>query len=198
MAVRAVLAGGFLLLLAAVVFLLSQSKPRQAGSNHVPEVAEVVKRGGSWQRCQDGETVPKDAARLRLLVGTYGRPTPELRVVARGPDRERVTSGSLPPGGHEGHVEIPVRRVGETQTDVRVCVSVSGSGRTMLYGAGEGLRLEWLRAGSESWFSLVPTVSHRFGLGKANPFGSWLLALGGLVLVAVSVATARLVLRELA
>ena len=198
MAVRAVLAGGLLLLFAAVVFLLAQSEPRQAGSNYVPEVAEVVKHSGSWRRCQDDETVPKDAAKLRLLIGTYGRPVPDLRVVVRRPGRGQVTTGSFPAGADEGHVEIPVRPVDATQAGVRVCVSVSGPGRTVLYGAGAGLRFEWLRAGSESWFSLLPTIAHRFSLGKANPFGPWLLAVLALALLVAWVATVRLVLRELA
>lgn len=191
------LAGGFLILLAALAVTLSQATPRQAGSNWVPEVEEVAKKRGSWRHCQDGEIVPKDAARLRLLVGTYGRPTPGLRVVVRRPNGPVVTSGSLPRGASEGDVEIPVRPVEKTESALRVCILVSGPGRTVLYGAGRRLRFGWLREGSESWFSLLPTIAHRFRLGKANPIGSGLFVVAGLLVLAGWVATVRLVLREL-
>jgi hypothetical protein len=199
MAVRAVLAAGFVLLLAALGVTLSHAESRQAGGNQVPEVGEVVKRRGTWRKCQGPEIVPKDAAKLRLLVGTYGRPTPELRVTARARGRGIVTSGVLPAGGREGHVDIPVRRVGEAQVGDRVCVSVRGRSRarTVLYGAAGRLRLDWFREGSESWFELLPTIAHRFGLAKANPVGPFLLPLAALILLVGWVATARLVLREL-
>jgi hypothetical protein len=196
-AVRAVLAAGFVLLLAAVAITLAHAEPRQAGSNHVPEAEEVVKRRGVWRHCQGGEIVPKDAAKLRLLVGTYGRPTPRLRVRALAPGGGVATAGSLPAGRAEGHVDIPVRPVGQSQGDVRVCVSVSGPGRTVLYGSAGRLRLDWFRAGSESWFGLLPTIAHRFGLARANPVGPLLLPLAGLILLAAWVATAMLALREL-
>jgi hypothetical protein len=197
MRVRAVLAAGFVLLLAALLVTLSHSAPRQAGANHVPEVEEVAKRRGNWRHCQAGEVVPKDAANLRLLVGTYGRPTPELRVTARRSGGEVVTAGGRPAGGAEGHVDVPVRRVVETEGDARVCVSVSGQGRTVLYGAGGRLRLDWYREGTESWFALLPTIAHRFGLARANPIGAWLLPLAALILLAAWAATVRLVLREM-
>jgi hypothetical protein len=197
MSVRAVLAAGFALLLAALIVTLSHAEPRQAGANHVPEIEEVAKRRGDWRHCQSGEVVPKDAASLRLLVGTYGRPTPELRVVARRQGGEVVTAGRLPADAGEGHVDIPVRRVEETEGNARVCVSVSGRGRTVLYGAAGRLRLNWYREGSESWFDVLPTIAHRFGLARANPVGALLLPLAALILLAGWVATVRLVLREL-
>jgi hypothetical protein len=197
MAVRAVLAAGFVTLLAALFVTLSHAAPRQAGSNYVPEAGEVVKRRGDWRHCQGGEIVPKDAAKLRLLVGTYGRPTPELRVTARRSGGDVVTIGKLPAGGREGHVHIPVREASETQGDLQVCVSVSGQGRTVLYGAGGRLRLDWFRDGSESWFDILPTIAHRFGLARANPIGPLLLPMAALLLLTGWVATARLVLREL-
>jgi hypothetical protein len=197
MVVRTVLVAGFVVLLAVLAVTLGHTSPRQAGSNYVPEVEEAAKHRGSWRHCQDGETVPKDAARLRLLVGTYGPPTPELRVVVRRPGGAVVTVGALRSGGREGHVDIPVQPVSETQGNRRVCVSVSGAGRTVLYGAGGRLRLDWFREGSESWFKLVPTISHRFGLARANPIGPLLLPAAAVLLLVGWAATARLVLREL-
>jgi hypothetical protein len=117
-------------------------------------------------------------------------------VTARVPGGELVTAGRLPAGEPEGNLEIPVRPLSEPRSGTTVCVVVSGPGRTVLYGAGGVLHLEWLRAGSESWLELLPTVARRFGLAKWNPLGSLLLPLLMLVLVATWFAAARLVLRE--
>ena len=108
MAVRAVLAAGFALLLLAVGVTLAQTAPRQAGSNHVPEIEEAVKLRGDGRHCQPRQTLPEGAAAVRLLVGTYGRPAPGVRVTARTRAGESVTTGRRPAGGEEGRLEIPV------------------------------------------------------------------------------------------
>ena len=169
------MAAGFALLLLALAITLLQSAPRSSGSNYVGELEEVAKLRGPDRRCQGGEFVPGDTGALRLLIGTYGRPAPALRVVVRRPGGQVVTSGSRRAGGPEGHVDIPVREVGQLQSGLRVCVSVGGGGRTVLYGAADRLRFEWLRPGSESWLGLAPTIAHRFALGRWNPLGALLL-----------------------
>jgi hypothetical protein len=196
MAVRVVLAAGLVLLLAAIVFTLTQSVPRAAGSNHIPEIEEAAKFGKTGGRhCQTGETIPGDAVALRLLVGTYGRPAPEMRVTARRRGGETFMTGERPAGGREGRLEISVVPVPQTVTGVRICIQVRG-GRTVLYGAAGRVRLEWMRASSESWFALVPTVAHRFGLGRASLAGSAMLPLVALLVLAAWAAVIRLVLRE--
>ncbi len=195
MSVRALVALGVAALLVALGVTLAQSAPRQAGTNSVTEVARAaeLKRGG--RVCQAGEIIPEDAGRLRLLVGTFGKPVPELRVTVTGPDGP-LTSGRLAAGAKEGHVEIPLRRVAQTTPGSEVCIRV-GPQRTVLYGQPPRLRLDWLREGSESWLAMIPTVAHRFALGKASLFGSlWLLAIGLVVLVALAAAI-RVLLREL-
>jgi hypothetical protein len=193
--VRAVVAGGFALLLVALAVTLLQSDPRAAGSNYVGELEQVTELRGSGRHCQDGEAIPAGTGALRLLIGTYHRPAPDLRVVVtRG--GEAVTTGSLPGGGAEGHVDIPVREVDDPEAGVRLCVMVEGGGRTVLYGAAGKLHFEWLRAGSESWLELLPTVADRFALGRWNPLGSLLLPAVALLLVAAWIAAARLILRE--
>jgi hypothetical protein len=193
--VRAVVGGGFALLLVALAVTLLQSSPRSAGSNYVGELEEVAELRGADRRCQDDEGIPADTGALRLLIGTYGRPAPDLRVTVtqRG---EVVTTGSRPGGGPEGHVDIPVREVDDGASGVRVCLAVGAGGRTVLYGSAGRLHFEWLRPGSESWLELLPTIAHRFALGRWNPFGTLLLPLVALLLAATWFAAARLVLRE--
>jgi hypothetical protein len=191
-----VVLAGFALLAVGLAVTLTDSAPRSADSNHVAQVEPVAQLDGDGRRCQEGELVPKDASALRLLVGTYGRPAPEIRVTDRLPDGQLVTAGRLPAGEPEGTLDIPVRRVSKPRPDTAVCVVVAGTGRTVLYGGGGVLHLEWLRPGSESWIELLPTVAHRFALGKWNPIGSLLLPMLILVLLATWFAAARLVLRE--
>ena len=58
------------------------------------------------------------------------------------------------------------------------------------------MRLAWLRPGSESRLSLLPTIAHRVGLAKLNPLGSWLLPFLALVLAVAWFVAIRAVLRE--
>jgi hypothetical protein len=194
--VRVVLAAGFALLLVALAVTLAQSAPRSAGSNLVPELQQVVELRGPDRRCQGGEVVPAETGALRLLIGTYGRPAPALRVVIRRPGGRTVTTGALPAGGPEGHVDVPLGEVDRMQPGLRVCLFVGGPGRTVLYGAADRLRFEYLRPAGESWIELLPTIAHRFALGRWNPLGSLLLPALALLLVAAWAGTARLVLRE--
>jgi len=194
--VRVVLAAGFVLLAGALVVTLGHSAPRSAGSNQVPETEEVVKLRRAARHCQGDEIVPGGAAAMRLLVGTYGRPAPRIDVAVRGSGGQTLTSGAREPGAPEGNVEIPVRGVGKTSAGNRVCISVSGHGRAVLYGSGGRVHIEWMRSGSESWFELMPVIAHRFGLAKANLLGSLLLPFAALILLAAWIGAARLVLRE--
>jgi hypothetical protein len=184
----------------AVVLVLLDSAPRQAGSNYVPEFGPVVTIEGRGEYCQEGEIVPGDAAALRLLVGTYREPTPPVAVTIRREGRQ-VSRGALPGGREEGHQVIPVTTVEDTTAGATVCVRVGEAGegrRTVLFGTLEQVRFEWLRPGSESWLEVLPTIAHRFGLGKPLVSGWWLLA-GALLLLAAAWAMAlRLLVRELA
>jgi hypothetical protein len=193
---RVAIAGAAAALIAVLGLVLTDSKPRESGSNYVAEAGPVTEIAGSGTRCQDGLTIPADTGQVRILLGTYGRPTPGVRVRATVGGRP-ITSGALPGGLREGHLDVPLRRVERTTSSARVCVHLAGRGRTVLYGSGGVVRLEWLRPGSETWLQLLPTVAHRFGWGKANPFGAWLLLAAGLVLALAWALAARLVVREL-
>ncbi|MBN1528509.1 MAG: hypothetical protein JW895_05580 [Thermoleophilaceae bacterium] len=192
----AAVAAGAVALLAVLALVLTDSKPRQSGSNYVAELEPVAQVEGDGRRCQRGVTLPADTSSVRLLLGTYGRPTPT--VVVRATDRGRtITQGTLRGGGREGHVTVPVAPVDAQTRARRVCVEVRGSGPTVLYGSSGTVRLEFLRPGSETWLDILPVVARRFGYGKANPFGSALVFVAGLLLLLAWVAAGRLLIREL-
>jgi hypothetical protein len=195
MPTKAVLATGLALLAGLVMVLMLGKAERRAGSNYVPEHGPVTELRGADRHCEDQELVPGDSGALDLLVGTYGRPTPELsvRVSANG---RTVSRGRLPAGEHQGRVLIPIEPIKQALPGARVCIRTGPGGRTVLYGRGDKVRLAWLRPGSESRLALLPTVAHRFGLGKLNPFGPWLLAVAGLLMALAWFLALRLVVRE--
>jgi hypothetical protein len=198
MLVKVVLGTGLALVAGLVLVLLLSEGPRRSGSNYVPEHAAVTELRGGDEHCELNQLVPGDTGVLRLQVGTYGEPTPELRVTVTTPERGVVSSGRLPAGSREGHVLVPLTRVDRSVAGARVCIRTGPGRRSVLYGRGENVRLAWMRPGSESRLAMLPTIAHRLGLAKLNPFGSWLLVLVTLALAAAWFVALRLVLRKTA
>jgi hypothetical protein len=95
----------------------------------------------------------------------------------------------------------------------RFCLTIGGRANVALGGEGGPIgpssevidgsaqagrvSLLYLRAGSESWWQLLPTLDHRFGLGKAGVFGDWTLPFLALLLAGAWVLVIRLLLHEL-
>jgi hypothetical protein len=199
MRIGAVLAAGLVAVASGLALVLLQADTRQAGSNYVPEHAQVLTISGAGSHCQAGQLVPAEAAFLRLLIGTFGEPTPELGVSVRS-GGQAVASTRLPAGRSEGHVLLPVGPFDERHENAEVCISVRGVGddrRSVLYGALGQVRLEWLRAGRESWLDILPTVAHRFGLGKPFLSGSWAIGLAAGLLAFAWLLALRLVVKEM-
>lgn len=195
MPVRVVLAAGLVVVAAALAVLLLQSRPHEAGSNYVMQTEEAARLLGRDRHCQAAGLIPGDTAALRLLVGTFGDPTPQYRVTVR--DGGRVLSaGALPAGQRQGEVVIPLDHIPHTIGGAELCIASGPGRRTVLYGQGGQVRTEWLRPGSESWAALTPTIAHRFGLGKALT-GGWLIVLAALLLAGAWVAALWLLPREL-
>ncbi len=208
-----VLALGLLLVVAALVLDMSGRAPRTAGSDHVSPVIFAAAVPGGGTLCQAASPVPPDAASAQLLVGTYGRPVPALSVRFLGANGEPSATGSLPAGAREGAVTIRLSHVAKAAASSRVCLRVEGKSNVVIGGEGvppgpgseqvNGTRqpgrisLIYSRPGRESWWQLLPTLSDRFGVGKASFFGSWTLAGMAVLLLGVWVATMRLLLREL-
>jgi hypothetical protein len=199
MRVGAVLAAALVAVAVGLVLVLLDTAPRQAGTNYIPESGEALTIEGNGSHCQGDQVIPADAASLRLLVGTFERPTPELSVSVRA-GGQTIASGSLRAGGKEGHVVIPIEPVEALHEHAEVCIKVRAPGkgrRTVLYGVPGAVHLEWLRGGEESWLELAPTVAHRFGLGKPFLSGAWVLWLSAVLLAAAWAVALRTAVREL-
>src|SRR5262249_10568913 len=78
--VRVVLAVALLLVVGVLALDASGRAPRTAGSDHTsPAVFSAAVPGGGVL-CQPASYLPADAARVQMLIGTYGRPVPDLRL----------------------------------------------------------------------------------------------------------------------
>lgn len=196
MRVKVVIAAGLALVAGLVLVLLLLPDQRRAGSNYVAEFGPVTELRGEDTHCEHGQLVAEDTGALDLQVGTYGRPTPRIDVTVRAPGGDLVTSGGLTAGRKEGRVLVPVKRVERTVNGADVCIRTGPGGRTVLYGEGQSVALAWLRPGSESRLSFLPTIAHRIGLAKLNPLGSWLLPFLALLLAVAWFVAIRAVLRE--
>jgi hypothetical protein len=211
MRVRVVLAVSLLAVAVGLAIDMSGSAPRTAGSNRVLPMAFVAVVPAGGMVCQSQGAPPSGAASVRITIGTYGRPRPELRLAFFDPSGLVVSSGRLSAGTAQGVVAIPLSPAhGEA---VRACLHVGGREPVAL--AGENLAaspksisidgrpqpgvmsMMFVRGGKESWWQLLGTLTERFGLGKASFFGDWTLPALALLLLGAWVASARLLLREL-
>jgi hypothetical protein len=194
--VRATLAAGLALLAIGVALTLKGSAVSVAASNVPPGADEepITATKTSASYCQDGERLPRGASAIRLwLAAAMG---PRVRVtVSR--DGRPLTGGQHPSGWSGGSVTVPVRPLSRAVADVRLCASfalrdeavvVQGSAAPAAVGLQDGgqrlagrMWVEYLRPGSRSWASLIPSILRHMGFGHAAP-GEW-SALAALALI---------------
>lgn len=205
--VKAALAIGGVLLIVAIGAVLSRSPPVIAGTNSVPSFSPIGSSYGEVSSCQQVGTLPKDTSAIRVsLAAAIG---PRLHVTVLSSSRV-VTQGERPAGwGLESNVSIPVKKVTRTIPNAVVCTAigraiqpVSFFGLPIKPGATGNLalkdvklRIEYLRPGPRSWWSLLSSISHRMGLGHAAG-GRWLSFLVLATMIAVIALATRLTLRE--
>jgi hypothetical protein len=186
--VRAGAAIAATLVVAVVVIVLSSSGRRLADTNARVNVSGVQLRLLAGERRCQTQDVPSGAGVVRLFSGPFAGPL-EVTIVK---DGRPVSSGRAASASAEGPVEISLEPLEAEIPDARVCIANRGvapielaGNQTPLGGSsinplfiGERLppddvRADFLRRGSESWWSLAPVVADRFGLRKASFFGAW-------------------------
>lgn len=193
---------------------MSGSAPRTAGSDHYGSLMYLAPVGANTSVCQPLYGLPDDAARVRMKVGGAGSPLPAMTLQFLTGQHTVLAEGRLARGAHEGLIELPLRRTGARGIANEACIFVGTPSGPVAF-AGEGvppssiservngqtvasrLGLFYVRAGSESWWRLLPTLDERFGLGKASIFGSWLLPFCAVALLAVWVGTLRVLVDRL-
>jgi hypothetical protein len=194
---------GLLALIAAGVATLLRSAERRSGSNLTSDLGYQIGLAPGQQLCEPGELLPGDTAALRLAASAGGGPGPALAASISGPGGA-LSSGELRAGWRSGLVSIPVALVPHTVAGATVCLRNLGSRAAAFGGSvpdgsfvvlidGRGLagrlRIEYMRPGSETWLALVPTLAHRFSLGKSDLVRHWAAgAVLALMLLALSLA----------
>nr|MBA2516865.1 hypothetical protein [Solirubrobacterales bacterium] len=188
-----------------VIAALSQSAVRLAGTNNVFLRSANVTLTEGVTLCERREIVPGRTAAIRLSPQTGGTRGSALaaRVVDR--DGRTVSRGRLAAGWSGRYADIPIATIESTLSEAQVCVTSSGAEPVRLMGFGsedarngvsldgrdtrETVRIAYLREGPESWWSLMPTVAHRMGLGRGLLLdGAW-VGFAWLALIAALLGT---------
>jgi hypothetical protein len=191
---------------------LSSNRARLVGTNYVQTVGLSVSVPAGKQVCQPATFLVSGAGGARLVVGTYGRPTPRLIVRFVESGGSVVAYGNLGAGWREGVVTVPFERpVGAAGSSSTACVRNGGASTIVLGGefrtAGNSARVPggkkqgliafaYPRALGESWWPSLPDISRRYAVGKVSLAGAFTLPILAIVLLGMWVAAIRLILRE--
>jgi Predicted membrane protein (DUF2142) len=186
------LATGLTLIALALALTLTRSPLVVAATNSIPPETTIATTRAAGGICQQGETLPGATTAMRISVSaTIG---PRVTVTALSGSRV-IARGTRGPGWTGENPLVAVRRIPQTIPDARVCVALGPAlGTVGLLGApvdNEGhakLRIEYLRPGPRSWWSLASATARRMGLGR-SPGGTW-VALVALALMATAAVLA--------
>jgi hypothetical protein len=201
---RSLLVAGLALIALAMVVTLSRSPEFLAGTNAVKAKTEIAATRGNLRICQGSETLPQGTTAIHLSLFANDGPRMAIEVLAGG---QVLTRGERDAGWGIGEAAtVPVKPLPAAVHGVTICVRLGQAiepfeilgekvGKSATGTGGETeMRIEYLRPGGESWWSLAPSVARRIGFGRA-PSGAWVVLLP-LTLMAMTLAlTSWLLLR---
>ena len=205
--VRVALVVGLAITALTIGVVLSGSPPTVAATNSVPANSPLRFVRGGYERCQEGETLPRDSSAIRLSLSANIGPRVTVSVLS---GSRVVTHGQRAAGwGVQETVTVPVKPVPRAIPNARICVAIGPTVErlevrgslvpTLVPGGGSRnvgkLRIEYLRAGHTSWWSLVPSVARHMGLGR-TPSGTWIVFALLALMITITILASRLVLKE--
>jgi hypothetical protein len=207
--VSVALAISLTVLAAAIAIVLLQAPITVAGIN-TAEQAFLGTIHRSAEVCQRNEALPRDTSAIRLRIFTQIGPRVTVEVLSHG---RVLTSGEQRSGWTGGVVTVPVRPLSRSMSGVQLCSSfllngnetasivgspaariVTASGHVVVSPAR--VRVEYLRPGRSSWWSLALVVARHMGLGHAGS-GTWSVLLVLLLMAGVVLLCSRTMLRQL-
>jgi hypothetical protein len=220
MRVKVAIGLGLAIVGAGVLITLSRRAPREQGTNTRVELSGLaVFVPGHARRCQYGERVPGGTRALRIFATALRPPDGPLDVTIARPGRRGVpprivASARLPSGLSTLSTSAPLRpAVRSDLPHAQVCLcnrgrqAIQAAGTlTPILGSGanpfrnrlpDEARVDYMRGGKESWWSVSPTVAHRFGLMQTSFFGAWTMWAVFAALAALWAATIVLLVRNL-
>ncbi len=195
--------------LALLAFALSQSPVSVARTNTAASTF-VAAGKARVSACQPDEALPSGTSAIRLGVETFIGPRVAVEAVAGG---HVIAHGERGSGWTAGAVTVPVHPLPVAKSGVELCFTLFLNGHETAILVGEPttgaraaraggrplpgrVRVEYLRPGGSSWWSLIPRVARRMGLGHAWP-GTWSVLLVLALMGGVALLCSRLILREL-
>ena len=209
MPLRVVLIGGVALILAGLVYVLSQSGYEHTGTDAIkPETFVAVVPAGA-RICQGPGLVGAKTGRVATVIGSYGKPGPPLGLVMRRPGGAVVATGGLRAGWREGPVGIPLARPLKADAAPVLCFVNRGRSRLAFAGVnspvngstttvdgkrvGATLSLTYTEGAKRSGWSRLGDLASR--VGDAHGAGSWMfwaaIVLGALAAAGTVLLLAR-------
>ena len=182
------------LVLATVAAVLDDERPRLAATNSKVMVSGIsLSIGPGEERCQGGEYIPQETARLRMFVGGFdpgsGRP---LALTARHPDGREAFRARLEGGYRPGTVDVAVPQPAQDVAGGLLCIQNDGAEPMAFAGnltplgedaqlgpnspgarRSDEVRIDYYRPGRESWLDIAPEIATRFQLFKPGFMGAW-------------------------
>jgi hypothetical protein len=164
----------------ALAVVLTRSPVEVLSTNSIAPTTIVAVSKSSASTCQGGETVPRGTSAVRVWV--TGNTKPRVRVELLS-GLQPIASGTEQSGWLGKVVTVSIEPIAHTIREATLCLSIARAVEPInLYGSGVRnpapgeargkVRVEYLRSGPSSWWSLLGSVSRTFGLARA-PEGSY-------------------------
>lgn len=206
---RVLLGVGLLLGVVLIALTLTQA-PTTVARVNTPQGTLVTETQQKLSACQPGEVLPRGTSAIRLRTYAFLGPRVTVSVLAHG---HVIAHGERGSGWTGGVVTVPVNRLSTARSGVELCFTLFGNGNESIQLVGEPttgalaasgpggtlpgrVRVEYLRSSGASWWSLVPEVARRMGLGHAAA-GTWSVLLVLVLMGCLVALCSRLILREL-
>ena len=205
---------------------LTRAPPRvvRVGEPGGDVVASTLAHAASdFAVCQSGEALPAGVSGIRLALWAFYGANVHVRVYK---GSQILTAGSRGADWTSDSVTVPVRPLDHSSSEVTLCYGIGPNSQPIsllgvaappaaaaavdtasdepnpAFMAGEHAALpgrigvEYLAAGTGSWWSRILTVARHMGLGRSYA-GTWIALLVAALMAAVGVLAIRLTWREL-
>jgi hypothetical protein len=203
------LGAGLLVGGAAIGITLSQSPLTLVRASTVTHTTFETTRQRT-EACQSNEVLPRETSAVRLRIYAFLGPRVAVALLSHG---RVIADGERGSGWTSNVVTIPVNPLPTERSGLDLCFALLLNGDETASLVGERtppalaahsqsgvlrgrLRVEFLRPGRSSWWSLAGAIVRRIGLGDAGS-GTWRVLLLALLMGVVLVLCSRAILTGL-
>ncbi len=197
------LAAGLALLAMAIAVRVSRPPLAILGTNSVAAEGTIATSRGNATLCQGNEALPGGASAMRLGLSVNIGPRVTVTVMS---GSQVIARGERAAGWTGEPLTVPIQPVPGTVSGADVCIAFGPAlepveliGERAQRPTGEApgkVRIEYLRPGARSWWSLALGVARRMGRGR-SPSGTWIALIPIALMAAAAVIASWLILRQL-